>query len=59
VKLQAAVSGLDRGNIQAACGNLGAFFNEVNAQQGKKLTAPQADLLKAEATRIRAVLGCN
>jgi len=59
VKLQAAASALDRGNLQAACGNLGAFLNEVNAQEGKKLTAAQADLLIAEATRIRAVLGCN
>ena len=59
VKLQAAASALDRGNIQAACGSLSAFLNEVNAQEGKKLTAAQADLLKAEATRIRAVLGCS
>jgi hypothetical protein len=58
VKLAAAASALDRGNIQAACGNLGAFLNEVNAQKRKKLTAAQADLLIAEATRIRAVLGC-
>ncbi len=59
VKLQAAASALDRGNLQAACGNLGAFLNEVNAQTGKKLMAAQADLLIAEATRIRAVLGCS
>jgi len=59
VKLQAAASGLDRGNIQTACGNLGAFLNEVNAQTAKELTAAQAGLLIAEATRIRAVLGCR
>ena len=59
VKLQGAASALDRGNIEAACDNLGAFLNEVNAQSGKKLTAAQADLLIAEATRLRAVLGCN
>jgi len=58
-KLQGAVSGLDRGSIGAACGNLGAFFNEANAREGRKLTAAQADLLKAEAARIGAVLGCN
>src|SRR5207244_2581884 len=29
VNLQGAASALDRGNIQAACGNLGAFLNEV------------------------------
>ena len=59
VKLQGAASALDRGNTEAACGSLGAFLNEVNAQTGKKLTAAQADLLMAEATRIRAVIGCN
>jgi uncharacterized repeat protein (TIGR03803 family) len=58
-KLQAAASALHRGNLQAAFGNLGAFLNEANAQKGKKLTAPQGDLLNAEATRIRAVLGCR
>jgi len=59
VKLQGAASALDRGNIPAACGNLGAFLNEANAQKGKTLTAAQADLLNAEATRIRAVLDCS
>ena len=59
VKLQGAASALDRGNIQAACGSLGAFLNEVNAQTGKQLTTAQADLLIAEAARIRAALGCN
>ncbi len=58
VKLQGAASALDRGNSEAACGNLGAFLNEVNAQTGRKLTSAQADVLTAEATRIRAVLGC-
>jgi len=47
VKLQGAAGALDRGNLQAACGNLGAFLNEVNAQTGRKLTAAQADLLTA------------
>ncbi len=59
VKLQGAASALDRGNPQAACGSLGAFLNEVHAQTGKKLAVAQAALLVAEATRIRAVLGCN
>ena len=58
VKLQAAASALGRGNIQAACGNVGAFRNEVNAQTAKKLTAARADLLIGEATSILAVLGC-
>src|SRR6266404_5911177 len=57
VKLQRAANALDRGNIKAVYANLDAFLNEANAQEGKKLTAAQADLLNAEATRIRAVLG--
>lgn len=43
----------------AACGKLGAFLNEADALEGRKLTAAQADLLRAEATRIRSVLGCR
>jgi len=59
VKLQGAASALDRGNIEAACGTLGAFLNEVNAQSGKKLTADLAAQMTADATRIRGLLGCN
>jgi uncharacterized repeat protein (TIGR03803 family) len=59
VKLQGAASALDSGSIQAACGKLGALLNEVNAQRGKKVPVAQATLLVAEATRVRAVLGCN
>jgi len=58
VKLQMAARKLERGSLEAACGNLSAFLNEVNAQTGKKLTAAQAEVLTAKATRIRAVLGC-
>jgi len=59
VKLQGAANALERGNLEAACSNLGALLNEVNAQTGKWLTAAQAGLLIAEATRLRAVLGCR
>jgi hypothetical protein len=59
VKLQAAARALHRGKIEAACGSLGAFLNEANAQEGKELTAAQAGSLNDEATRIRAVLGCR
>ena len=59
VKLQGAASALDRGNLEAACGSLGAFLNEANAQKGKKLTPAQANTMMAEATRIHAVLGRN
>jgi hypothetical protein len=59
VKLHAAASALDRGNTGAACGILGAFLNEMHAQTGKKITADQAALITADATRIRAVVGCR
>jgi hypothetical protein len=42
---------------QNACGQLGAFINEVAAQSGKKLTVAQANQLTAAANRIKAVLG--
>ena len=59
VKLRAAANALDRENMEAACGHLGAFLNEVNAQKRKALTAAQAGLLTAEVTRIGAVLDCT
>jgi len=58
-KLQAAANALDRGNIDAACGNLGALLSHVNALTGRKITTTQADLLFTEAKRIGAVLGCR
>jgi len=59
VKLHGAANALSRANIHAACGHLDAFLHEANAQKGKHLTEAHADLAIAEATRIRAVLGCN
>jgi hypothetical protein len=59
VKLQIAARVLERGNINAACGILGAFLNEVNAQTGKKLTAALADFLITDVARIHSVLGCS
>ena len=41
-----------------ACGTLGAFINEVNAQTGKKITRVQAAQLIAQARNIEATLGC-
>jgi hypothetical protein len=57
-KLQEASSAAERGNHQA-CASVHAFFNELNAQTGKKFTVAQAGLLIADETRIRAVLGCD
>jgi hypothetical protein len=57
-KLDAALAAANAGNRTAACNNLRAFINEVNAQTGKKLTAAQAAQLLAQANAIRASLGC-
>lgn len=59
VKLNAGLTVLGKANTAAACSSLKDFINLASAQAGKKeLTAAQAKLLIAEATRIRAVLGC-
>jgi hypothetical protein len=48
-------------NDQSACGKLGAFINQVNANErrGDTLTADQADDLRGQAEDIRnELLGC-
>jgi acetyl esterase/lipase len=57
-KLDAANAALRAGRPQDACGPLQAVINHARAQSGKKLTVGQANRLTADATRIRAVLGC-
>jgi PA domain-containing protein/HYR domain-containing protein/FIMAH domain-containing protein len=57
-KLGAALSALASGDQDAACGQLKAFINELNAQAGKKVTMDAAAILIAHAERIRSVLGC-
>lgn len=42
----------------AACNELGAFVNEVNAQAGKQLTTAQAAELRAAAAALAAAIGC-
>jgi hypothetical protein len=60
VKLQGAQEALNRGNVNATCGNLKLFIHEVSAQAAKKqITEAQANLLIQEATRIEAVLDCR
>jgi hypothetical protein len=58
-KLRAADDSLQRGNTNAACGQLRAFMSEVSAQsgRGKPISAAGADLLST-AQAIRASLGC-
>jgi hypothetical protein len=57
-KLLSAQASITAGDIQGACDTLQGFINEVNAQSGKKLTAADAAALIADATQIRAALGC-
>jgi subtilisin-like proprotein convertase family protein len=57
-KLDAAAAALARGSTSAACGQLGAFVNQVQAQRGKAIPEPAADALLATANAIRAALGC-
>ncbi|MET1081870.1 MAG: hypothetical protein ABWY12_02305 [Burkholderiales bacterium] len=58
-KLGAAQRNLDAGGLQAACGSLGAYINEVRAQTDKRLDGDQAADLVADATVIRELLGCR
>jgi len=56
--LQNVLSSLSAGNTGAACNQLGAFINQVQAQSGKKLTIPEANQLLRSATNAMAALGC-
>ncbi|HKW77757.1 MAG TPA: DUF11 domain-containing protein, partial [Candidatus Limnocylindria bacterium] len=58
-KLNAASDNLDAGDVAGACGALGAFGNEVQAQSGKKLTVNQAQTLGENATAVQATIGCR
>jgi len=57
-KLNAALKKIQSNNSGAACGELQAFINLVDAQRGKAISTSDADSLIAAATQIRAVLGC-
>jgi hypothetical protein len=57
-KLQAYVASTSSGNPAAACGQLGAFINNVNAQSGKEVTAADAALLMTDAARLTTASGC-
>jgi len=58
-KLGAALSALQRGDSNAACGQLGAAVNFVNAQTGKKISSDQAATILDSLTKIRAKVGCG
>jgi hypothetical protein len=57
-KLQAIQADIAGNLTSDACGTLQAFINEVQAQNGKKLTSDQSAQLISSASRIAAVLGC-
>ena len=56
--LQKTLNSLNRGNLGAACKQLGAFINKVQAQSGKHLTVAQANQLIQSATDAKGALGC-
>jgi hypothetical protein len=53
-QLRAALASLERGNFNSARGQLGAFINHVEAQQGKKISDSAAAELIAQAQSILA-----
>jgi hypothetical protein len=57
--LQNVLRSLDRSNTGAACNQLGAFSNQVEAQSGRQLTAAEAAALLRSATDARGALGCR
>jgi len=57
-KLDNAQRKVAAGKLAAACGSLGAYINEVQAQSGKKLETEYADALVLEATAVREGIGC-
>ena len=58
-KLGAAQRNVDAGRLEAACGSLGAFGNQVHAESDHRLTGDQAAELVADAAAIRELVGCS
>jgi hypothetical protein len=57
--LKDAQSALNAHKTASACSDLEDFIGLASAQSGKHLTVAEANLLIANATRIRAVMGCS
>jgi hypothetical protein len=57
--LRNALASLGRNNGTAACNQVAAFINQVQAQAGKSLTTAEAASLVAAATDVRMALGCR
>jgi hypothetical protein len=59
-KLNAASDAINRGNLTAACNQLGAFINEVNALvQSQQLDQTIGQGLLGDAQAIQGALGCR
>ena len=58
-KLGAAQGNLDAEDLEAACGSLGAYINEVHAQMDHRLDRQHPIDLINDATVIRQLLGCE
>jgi virginiamycin B lyase len=58
-KLENAQRKVDAGQIAVACNDLGAYLNEVRAQNGKKLEAAYAQDLIDTAGAVQDALGCG
>lgn len=58
-KIQSIQTAASTGATGAACNQLGAFSNEVQAQSGKNLTVVQANQLLAQLSTLRVAIGWN
>jgi hypothetical protein len=57
-KVSSALASAEAGRTAEACSTLAALLSQVAAQTGKSLSPEVAAAITADATRIRAVLGC-
>jgi len=57
-KLLNAEASLSRCNAASACGQLGAFQNELTALSGKKIDQGAAQILAWDITQAQSSLGC-
>ena len=58
-QLAGALGFVNTNDLPGACTKLADFINHVRAQRGKKIPIAQANTLIADATEIRATLGCD
>jgi len=59
VKLEAAEDAVADGNINAACGQLGAFASQVRGQSGRSLAVELGNRLLAATRGVQGTLGCR